>query len=673
MVDTSLRTTQARQVSPQALAAALLAVVPGALTIYFAFQTGAYFPGATAVGTLLLIVLLIGRALLADDPFAGMSLPLGLAAGALALLATWTLASAAWSDSSARALTEFDRALLYLLALVVFGSLPGSPRFTRWAVWGLAAGMTLICTAALITRTLPDLWSAPPEMQRNRLSYPIGYWNALGLVASLALIFCLHLTSSTREPRVVRILAAAAPPVLGSTLLFTFSRGPMVVCAMGIVAYYTLGRPRAAVTGLLATVPTTAIAVAVSYRADLLAAFVQGRGSRPLTAAGLAEAHEVAVAVALCALAAVGLRWLGALVGDRWLARFRMPRWHKRMILGVTAGIAVLGIAAGTWVATRDGWLQRQYDRLVSDPVRQTGDHRDRLLNPGLNRLDRWRVAVEAFGDAPLWGQGAGTYRLYWERHRPAEASNTDNAHSLYLETLAELGVVGMALLVATMLLVLGRLATRLRRPDRSVHAALLAAAVVWAVHAALDWDWEIPAVTFWLFCVGGLVLAAPAGGRGSRSVRPVTRAVVAGGLVVLAITPASLALSERRLSDSLREYRAGRCPAAVDAARSSISALSVRPEPYEIESRCQARAGAGRASIDAMNEAIRRDPNNWEYRYGLALARAQAGVDPRGAAWAAQRLNPRDGRAREAVRRFRGATTPASWRRAARKILRGG
>jgi hypothetical protein len=170
----------------------LLAFVAGILTVYFAFQTGAYFPGPTAVGTLALIVLLIGRVLLAERPFAGLSVPLGVAAGALTLLAGWILLSAVWSDSPARAMTEFDRALLYLLALVFFGSFPRDPRMARWLLWGLALSMTALCTAALITRTVPDFWSAPAALQRNRLNYPIGYWNALGVVASLALVFCMH-------------------------------------------------------------------------------------------------------------------------------------------------------------------------------------------------------------------------------------------------------------------------------------------------------------------------------------------------------------------------------------------------------------------------------------------------------------------------------------------------
>ena len=101
---------------------AALALSPGALTVYLAFQSGGFFPGATAVATLIVLALLVLRVLLARDPIQGLSAPLALAAGALTLLAVWILASSAWSDSTARALTEFDRTLLYLLALVLFGT-----------------------------------------------------------------------------------------------------------------------------------------------------------------------------------------------------------------------------------------------------------------------------------------------------------------------------------------------------------------------------------------------------------------------------------------------------------------------------------------------------------------------------------------------------------------------
>jgi O-antigen ligase/polysaccharide polymerase Wzy-like membrane protein len=652
--------------------APLAALVPGGLTVFLAFESGGYFPGATALATLAIALLLLVRVLLADDPFAGLGVPLAVAAGALMLFAAWTLLSASWSDSSSRAMVEFDQVVLYLLALVTFGSfardagMADAAGFGRWLLRGVAVAMVAICTAALITKTLPNVWSAPPAVGRERLAYPIGYWNALGLTASLALVLCLHLASSAREPRVVRVVAAAACPVVGATLLFTFSRGPMAAGAVGLLAYAILGRPRLLLTGLLATVPATAAAIVIAYRADLLAKFVPGKGQQ-FSDAALVQGHHVARDVALCAAGAALVRGVGAFTVDRPLERIRLSRGMRRGLAAAAAALALAGVAVGVAAATRGDWLDRQYQRLVHDPVLQTGDYRDRLFNPGLSRTDRWDVARHAFADEPLIGHGAGTYQLLWERSRP-NTSPTSHAHSLYLEVPAELGVVGAALLAVVLLTIVGGLAVRLRGNARSLHAAMLAAVLTWMIHAGVDWDWEIPSVTLWLFAVGGAALAAPVAGRRAARLGWPLRLGLAAGILVLAITPARLAVSQLRLVDSVDQREAGRCGAAARSADKSISILGNRPEPFEIIGYCQARAGSGDGGIAAMKAAVKRDPHNWEFHYELALVRAAAGRDPRQEARLAAELNPLEPRARLALRRFR-SDHPRSWKRAARRL----
>ena len=630
---------------------AALALSPGALTIYLAFQSGGFFPGATAVATLIVLALLVLRVLLARDPIQGLSAPLALAAGALTLLAVWILASSAWSDSTARALTEFDRTLLYLLALVLFGTMPRDARTVRWMIWGLAGAFAALSIIGFITRTLPDVWSAPTELQRNRLSYPIGYWNALGLVAGFALVLCLHLTCSSREPGPIRILAVAAMPPVGAALLLTFSRGPLGVVVVGLVAYLVLGRPRLMPTGLVAAVPPTAVAMLAAYNADFSAEFVKGRGYEALSAAGLAEAHDLALTVGLCALGAATLRALGLMTFDPALTRLRLRRRTRRRInIGLVA-VAATVVVGGVAIGLQSGWLERQYDRAFNDPVLQTGDYRDRLLNPGFNRQDRWKVAVEAFEDAPLVGQGAGTYRLFWERERPTD-SDTEDAHSLYLETLGELGIVGFVLLAVGLLLIFGAMAVRLRGRDRTLWAALLSTGLVWAVHAGIDWDWELPVVTLWLFAAGGLALALTGDRVTRRHLGWGIRIAVAVALGLLAITPIRMAVSEARLSTSLKEFRAGRCDEAISAARSSISAQGNRPEPFQLEAYCQVRQGQPDLAAQTIRAAIKRDPDNWRYHYALALAQGLAGTDPRAEARrpAAEPERRANGRGRQAA-----------------------
>jgi len=116
-------------------------------------------------------------------------------------------------------------------------------------------------------------------------------------------------------------------------------------------------------------------------------------------------------------------------------------------------------------------------------------DERDarRLLDvSGHGRADLWRSAWEQGLDAPFAGGGAGTWaRGYVEE--TGRLAAPANAHSLPLETFAELGLVGVALLAAFVVLV-GRGARR-----EPVAAAVVAA---WVVQAGADWLWQIPAAT---------------------------------------------------------------------------------------------------------------------------------------------------------------------------------
>src|SRR5205085_1577702 len=72
---------------------------------------------------------------------------------------------------------------------------------------------------------------------------------------------------------------------------------------------------------------------------------------------------------------------------------------------------------------------------------------------PGFSgRGPLWRQAWHDWEAHPALGSGAGTFEQFWLRHRRISA-NARDAHSLYLETLAELGPLGLGLLAATLAL----------------------------------------------------------------------------------------------------------------------------------------------------------------------------------------------------------------------------
>jgi O-antigen ligase len=636
-----------------------LLALPGALTAYLAFQSGGYFPGTTGAAAVVVLLTLVVRLTVAERPFEGFSRGLALAAAALAAFTIWTLVSGGRSDSPARALVEFDRALLYLAVVVLAGSVRRTPERLRWMLRGLAAAFAVVCAAALASRVLPDLISAPVNLQNDRLSYPLSYWNAMGLFAALGAVLSFALTSDEREPWPVRVLAAGSLPILGSTLLLTFSRSAIAVVAIGIVAFVVLARTRGFWTGAVAAGPATAVALATTYDADLVAT------DNYTSAAAMAQGDDVALAVGLACAGALVLRALLIPVDAR-LGRIHLPDSARRPVLaGATAIAAVGGIALALALhAPRE--LEDQYHSFVdSDVVETTGPTRDRLGSAANNgRIEFWRVARDTFQDDPLAGRGAGSYQLVWAQERPSGFTLVD-AHSLYLEVAAELGLVGLVALAIGLLMLLGGALVRCRGRQRAPYAAVAALGITWLVHAGLDWDWEMPAVTLPFFALGAFALA----GESPRLGAPPRLARIAGavGLLVIAVTPALLQVSQARLDDAVLALRHGDCTRAIDRALASNSVLGVRPEPFEVLGYCDARRrGSERLGVVMMKRAVDRDPDFWRYWYGLALVRGAARLDPRPAAHEARRLNPRSSLTRGAVRRF-DTDRPAAWERAAR------
>jgi len=617
-----------------------LLALPGVLIVYFSFNAGGFYPDTTGVAAILLALLLVVRVTTAEDPFAGFGWSLALAAAALAALALWTLLSGSWSDAPARALIEFDRTLVYLLALVLLGSLPRTSDRLRWIVRGVALAIVVVAVAGLLTRLLPETFPTAPNMANERLSYPLTYWNSLGILASIGVVLCVHLSASLREPRAIRVAAAATVPALASTLLFTFSRGAIGAGIIGLAVYVVVGRPRGLVTAAVAIVPAAVVALSSAYGAELLAT------ARPTSTAAAAQGHDVAVTVLACTLAAALLRALLVPVDTR-LRRLRLPdRLRKPVVTSAWAVCAVAAVAVmmAVSVPTR---LADQYDRFVSTSGVGGKDLRDRLTEPGNNgRIGQWKVARTGYEGERLTGEGAGTFGLRWTRERPESLAGlvVDDAHSLYLEMLDELGLVGFLLLAAAILVVLASFLPVKRGHDRSLYAALAAAGLMWAVHSGFDWDWEMPAVTAWFFAVGGAALATHERGRARRSPVPAARMAIGLALLAATVAPGVLIVSQGRLDAAGDAFERGDCDAAIEPAVASIEALEIRPEPYEALGFCQVRRGNPQLAVSALERAVERDPDNWEFHYGLALMRGAAGLDPRPPARAARRLNPRDG-----------------------------
>jgi O-antigen ligase len=129
-----------------------------------------------------------------------------------------------------------------------------------------------------------------------------------------------------------------------------------------------------------------------------------------------------------------------------------------------------------------------------------------RLVTLRSNRYAYWRVALRAFGDEPLRGVGAGGWSGYWLRYRTVSEAARD-AHSLPLQTAAELGVIGL-LMLAAFLAGVARAAYRAHQRAPVLAAGPIAAVVVYIAHSPLDWDWQMPAVTLVALAAAGALLA---------------------------------------------------------------------------------------------------------------------------------------------------------------------
>jgi O-antigen ligase len=189
----------------------------------------------------------------------------------------------------------------------------------------------------------------------------------------------------------------------------------------------------------------------------------------------------VALGLVVLALFAPEARPLWEGVGHRW-----------RLVVGW--GAVVVLAAALVFVAV---------DR-ASPPAR--GATAERFADIGSNRADYWRVAAGSFAAAPLEGVGTAGFRVEWLRERDVAEGAVD-AHSLYLETAAELGLVGLALLAAFVGGV-AACARRLTFEDGALAAGPCAALAALALHAGIDWDWELPALTLVGVLLAGAVVA---------------------------------------------------------------------------------------------------------------------------------------------------------------------
>lgn len=610
------------------------ALLPGLSVALLAPADGGFFPDATAIAAIGALALVVVLVLARRAPFGGISVGLLVASSALLGFAGWTLLSAFWSDAPGRALLETDRVVLYAAVLIAFGLLGRTLARTRLLMGALAVACIGLCVGGVLVWLLPETFPLGPAFDLRRLGWPTTYWNATGLIAALGLTLALRLTTATGEPAAVRAAGAASLVPASAALVFCVSRGGALSALVGVAVVLLAGRCAGTLPGLLAGVPAVAGAVAIALSVD-------GLGAEPPLPEDLVAARDTAIALALVAIAAAAVR-LALVPLDARLVRWAPSPVARRRVAVTALALLTAGVTSAFLAGAADR-VRDAADQLTSEaavPLEQPASERfTRLENNG--RLGHWEVAIDAgFTPAPVHGAGAGTYAKLWLRDRDVPFDVLD-AHSLWVEVLAELGIVGVLLLGTATFATALALVRRAREDRAGPWPGLLAAASAWVVHASIDWHWESAGLTAWVFAAGGLALAAPVGAGPVRATRLPVRALVAAACIGLAVLPASILRSQDRLQEAVAALRVGDCPSATVAALSARDALGARAEPYEILAYCEGAAGRLRSALGLVRSAQRRDPANWELHYAEAMVRAANGGDPRPALRVARRYNP--------------------------------
>jgi O-antigen ligase len=561
--------------------------------------------------------------------------------GLLATFAAWTLTSLAWSESAEKTFAEFDRVALFLgvYLLVVFVASPGS--LGRWCD-GLAVGIAAVGLLALAARLFPavfpggDVPEALPSAEA-RLSWPVEYWNGLALLVALGIPLLLRAALESRR-ELTRALALALLPALGAAVYLTSSRGGVLAALVGALAFLLLTDRRwSAAAALLAAAAGSAGAIAVLLPRDELV-----NGPLDSDAAASQGATAALLLVLVCVATALAFVLAGRALRDV----------HPPLLAGRLAALVGLVLIAVALAASSPA--QRFADFKEPPPEPGGGNFVQGHLasGSGSGRWQYWTAAVDSFETAPLHGHGAGSYEAWWTQHGTLDQPVND-AHSLYLEALAELGLVGFLVLVTALGIgvVVGFRRTLDAGPARTTVAALAASLLAYLVAAGIDWMWELTVVS--VVGIASLaLLTGPAAAFDSQETplqapSRLRRAGLAAGLLatwLLICAQAVPLLAETKIEDSQAAVRRGDLDDAVSDAAAARVVQPWAASPYFQLALVEEARGDLEAAQDSIGQAIARDSADWRLWLVAARIETRAGhvAEARESLGHARELNPR-------------------------------
>jgi tetratricopeptide (TPR) repeat protein len=624
-----------------ALPAFFALLLAGGSFTWWALEEGAYFGtvmypgvGLLAVGMAILAAFAPWRASLA------LSTPVRLTIGCLLGLAAWSAASALWSPTPDIAVEDAQRIVGYTLA---FGlGLLSTVLLGRRMELSVLPVVGAALVAALVTLVGLAVSSDPGAFldEDGTLEYPLGYRNATAAFFAIAFWPAVALATSGRASPALRLGGFVAATACFELVVICQSRGAILGFIAGALVLMATSPAR---TATLLRLSAALPAIPLFFAASEL--FEAAKGNPEL--AGVAgEMH----AAGLWGLVGIALAVpLGFVVARRQPSDQRtappLPGSARtRLGIGALATMAVLVALTGNPVS----WAGDRLDEFLGGEPDLTQESNRFTFNAGSNRSEVWRVAIDAAQDDPVFGEGGGGFQFRYNREREDPNQLARDAHSVELEMLSELGVVGLLLFTVAIggAFTAGARARRLGPAAGLLASGALAAGAYWLTHASIDWFWPYPGVTApALFLLGAA--AAPAilmpERPGTRSPRPLVLT-----LAVFCLTLVPPFLADRLVERSFDTFRADteQAYADLELAR-DLNPLSDMPALTE-GSIALALDDTDRA-IAAFREATRKRPEEYVGHFFLALLYARE--DPaqaRSSLAVVEELNPLEPRIEE-------------------------
>jgi hypothetical protein len=570
----------------------------------------------------------------------------GLTLMLMGALVVVTALSITWAVEPSAAWEEANRTLAYLATMTAGVALVRLfPQ--RWPslLGGVALACVVISGYALLTKVFPGALHS--DGTYARLREPFGYWNAVGLMAAMGAPACLWLGARRSGHAALNALAYPALGLLVVTILLAYSRGALLALACGCAVWFGFVPLRLRGVVVLATSALGGGLVA-------LWAFAQNPLSSDNVPLGdrASAGHELGIA--LVAMVIV-LLLAGMAIGFAAAQRAPSPDTRRQAGIVVLVALALLPVVfvgalalsqRGLGGSLSKGWKD------LTDPYANgnvVSNAPDRLTAVGSVRARYWNEALKMFRAHKLLGVGAGGYATVRPRFRK-DTLDVRHAHGYVVQTLADLGIVGMAVSLALLAAWLAAVQRTVgvwgaaRRvpwtPERVGMGTLLAICVVFGVHSFIDWTWFVPGnAILALLCAGWLAGRGPTDEpvlrreRMGMAVRQPWRIGLATGAAAIALLAAWTSWQPQRAvatgSDALATAETGH----FSQARAQIAdAEKINPLSVDLLFQQSAIAGASgdvAGARRALQDAVRKEPANPATWLTLAEFELQQGNKP--------------------------------------------